>query len=126
MVFNQGRSTDLFSYIEKSRFKTLCFFVKFIVTYLNCYLVRAELPVFFINSKTASFLYELKEARLLFFCGVGYLTGSTCSRLWDGILMCACARVLRTDVVMSGQTIGNFTTRLNKALARWGFQRFVL
>lgn len=121
MVFNQGRATDLFSYIEKSRFKTFCFFVKFIVTYLNCYLVRAELPVFLINSKTASFLYELKEARLLFFCGGGYLTGSTISRLWDGILMCACARVLRTDVVMSGQTIGNFNTRFNKALARWGF-----
>ncbi len=126
MVFNQGRSFNLFSYIEKSRLKSISFFLKFIVTWLNCFLVRADLPVFLINSRTASFLYEMKEARLLFFCGGGYLTGSTYSRLWDGILMCACAHVLRTDVVMSGETIGNFMTPFNRFLARWGFSHVKL
>lgn len=121
MIFNQGRSFDLFSYIEKSKLKLICFFIKFIITWLNCFLVRADLPVLLINSRTASFLYELKEARLLFFCGGGYLTGSTYSRLWDGILMCACAHVLKTDVVMSGETVGNFMSTFNRRLAKWGF-----
>ena len=89
----------------------------------NSFLVRAELPTFFINSEITKFLYELKECSLFYFCGGGYLTGSTLSRLWDGIVICKVCEILRTPVVMSGQTIGVWKNKFNEIFAKWGFKK---
>ena len=59
---------------------------------------------------------------MFYFCGGGYLTGSTLSRLLDGILLCRLAHIFKIPVVMSGQTIGVWNNNFNKALAKWGFK----
>ena len=94
-----------------------------LVIYLNSYLVRAGLPVFFINAKKAALLEELKNTEMLFYSGGGYLTGKTLSRLWDGILFIAIAQVFKVPVILSGQTIGIWEGRFNKYYAKWGLSK---
>lgn len=121
LFFNQRSKIDSYNF-NNSNLKKLVFFLKSILILFNALLVRAGFPTFFINAETAKFLYELKTASLFYFCGGGYLTGSTLSRLWDGILICRLAHLFKLPVVMSGQTIGVWGTSFNKILAGWGFK----
>ena len=75
-----------------------------------------------LNIEQAKFLYELKTARLFYFCGGGFLTGSTLSRLWEGIMIAKCCYYLKIPVVMSGQTIGVWKNKFNEKFAKWGFK----
>ena len=68
----------------------------------------------------------MKISSLFYFCGGGYLTGSTLSRLWEGVLLCRLAHLFNIPVVMSGQTIGVWNTKFNKYLAKWGFKHVKL
>lgn len=120
MFFNQCRECNCFDLHTKLH--KIIFLLKSLLIYFNALLVRADLPVFFINSRITKFLYELKECSLFYFCGGGYLTGSTLSRLWDGILLCRLCYLFKTPVVMSGQTIGIWGTNFNKNYAKWGFK----
>lgn len=122
LFFNQMRECNCFDF-DNSFLMKIVFLLKSILIILNSFLVRAELPTFFINSEITKFLYELKECSLFYFCGGGYLTGSTLSRLWDGIVICKVCEILRTPVVMSGQTIGVWKNKFNKKFAKWGFKK---
>ena len=122
LFFNADRECDCFNF-DNSFLMKIVFLLKSMLIILNAFLVRAELPTFFINSEIAKFLYELKECSLFYFCGGGYLTGSTLSRLWDGIVVCKACEILRTPVVMSGQTIGVWGNKFNKIYAKWGFKK---
>ena len=115
-----------FNNSDSKWFRKFRFLFRSFLIYLNAFLVRADLPTFFINANAAKFLYDLKTASLFYFCGGGYLTGSTQSRLWDGILICRVAHIFRVPVVMSGQTIGVWESRFNRMLARWGFKNVKL
>ena len=91
-IFNQGRPHDAF------RVKTLMRRIRFrllsALMLLNARLARRGWPLLMLNAARASFLRQIERASLFFFCGGGYLTGSTRSRLWDGALVCRlCANV---------------------------------
>ncbi|WP_228568774.1 polysaccharide pyruvyl transferase family protein [Campylobacter sputorum] len=115
---NQSSMYDLKTFGEKAHF-----WLNFMLIYLNAFLVRAELPTFFINAKKAALLNELKNCDLLFFSGGGYLTGDTLSRLHDGILMILIAKVFDIKVVLSGQTIGIWKNKFNAYLAKKAFSK---
>lgn len=119
--FNQGNEFNCFD-MQDSFLKKVYFFISAVIIYLNAFLVRADLPTIFINAKKAKLLEELKNSSLLFFCGGGFLTGKTLSRLWDGILLCRLCHLFDTPVVMSGQTIGVWDNKFNEKLAKWGFK----
>ncbi|MBQ4646301.1 MAG: polysaccharide pyruvyl transferase family protein [Candidatus Gastranaerophilales bacterium] len=125
LLFNQGRESNGYDF-KRTLLVRIVFLLKSFHILFNALLVRADLPTFFINARVAKFLYELKEASLFYFCGGGYLTGSTLSRFWDGILICRLAHLFKTPVVMSGQTIGIWENNFNKAYARWGFKHVQL
>ena len=121
LFFNQGWNYNCYDF-DSSLGKRIWFIISAFVIYLNAFLVRADLPTFFINAKKAKLLEDIKTAKLFYFCGGGYLTGSTRSRLWDGVMLCRLCYVFRTPVVMSGQTIGVWGGWLNESFARWGFK----
>lgn len=120
LVFNSRRRHDwykLSSRIRKAGFLAICALMKF-----NAFLVKHNLPVFFLNARRAAFLQQLSQAGLLYFAGGGYLTGATKSRLWEGMMLCSLARTFGVPVAMSGQTIGLWTGRFDRFLARRGFR----
>ncbi len=104
-------------------FAKIIFWGRSIWLYLNTMLVRCGLPVLFLPAKRAGMLHELATSDLVFFSGGGYLTGSTLSRLWEALFFIAYADLLRVPVVLSGQTIGVWDSRLTKFLARWAFRK---
>ncbi len=121
MFFNNCRDVDCYN-LNNSYLKKFVFLIKSLLIYLNAFLVRADFPTFMINARIAKFLYELKECSLFYFCGGGFLTGGTLSRLWEGILICRLAKLFKTPVVMSGQTIGVWRNEFNEKYAKWGFK----
>lgn len=120
MIFNQRRRFDWYRLGGVTR--TAGFLLVSMLVYANAWFVKHGLPVWFINARKAAFLQELSQCSLLFFCGGGYLTGATRSRLWEGALICRLCRVFGVPVVMSGQTIGEWHGRIDRFLARWGFR----
>lgn len=116
--FDYGESPlyDLRTGTQKLRF-----LFRSVWLYVNALLVRLGLPTMVLPARRAALLHEISTADLVYFSGGGYLTGSTLSRLWDGIFFIAYARVLRTPVVLSGQTIGVWNSGFTRRLAKWGF-----
>jgi coenzyme F420-reducing hydrogenase beta subunit/polysaccharide pyruvyl transferase WcaK-like protein len=89
----------------------------------NARLLRWGLPLFGISRSQASFLGLLQSADVLHFCGGGYLTGKTLSRLWDHMLLIRLAHVFNVPVILSGQTIGVFQDEESRSLAIWGLKK---
>ncbi len=107
--------------LDKARFLSRSLWL-----YLNAFLVSRGLPPFLLKAKRCALLHELESASLVFFSGGGYLTGSTLSRLWDGLFFMAFARVLKVPVVLSGQTLGVWNSRFTRWLAGWGLRKAAL
>ena len=120
MIFNQRRRFDWYRLGGVTR--TAVFLLVSMLVYANAWFVKHGLPVWFINARKAAFLQELSQCSLLYFCGGGYLTGATRSRLWEGILLCRLAKIFNVPVAMSGQTMGLWGGRVEKVFARWGFR----
>ena len=120
MFFNHGRSHDWYKLTGPIR--KIGFLFTSMLLYANAWFVKRDWPVWFLNARKAAMLQELSQASLFFFCGGGYLTGATRSRLWEGALICRLCRVFGVPVVMSGQTMGEWRGRINRFLARWGFR----
>lgn len=120
MFFNQGCSANVFD--NCSGWTAIRFLWTMALVRFNAFFVKRNLPTWFINARKAWMLQELAQSSMLFFCGGGYLTGATRSRLWDGALLCRLCHVFGVPVAMSGQTIGLWPGRLDRAVARWGFR----
>lgn len=118
--YNQG---ETFLYMLDTRWKKIRFILVSILIYINAFFVRAGLPTFLINAKKAALLYDICTSDIVYFCGGGYLTGKTLSRLWDGMFFIRIANVFRVPVFLSGQTIGVWGNSFNKRLARWGLSK---
>ncbi len=88
----------------------------------QAWLVGRGWPVIGVQARRATLLHDLATAQLLVFCGGGYLTGRTLSRLWDGMFLLRMAHVLGTPAVLSGQTIGVWNSRFSRHLAKWGLE----
>ncbi|MFW6009277.1 MAG: hypothetical protein ACOCP8_08455, partial [archaeon] len=78
--YGQDRSF-LYDWLDKIRVFKLVFLIKSFWIYFNAFLVKYNLPTFFLNARRASLLYEIKNTSAVYFCGGGYLTGRTLSRL---------------------------------------------
>ncbi|MGC4086161.1 MAG: polysaccharide pyruvyl transferase family protein [Vicinamibacterales bacterium] len=89
---------------------------------LHAWLVRANVPFALVRPRRMALLHELATARLVLFVGGGYLTGSTLSRLWDGMFLMRIASVLGVPVALSGQTIGVWNSRFTRRLAVKGLE----
>jgi len=123
-IYNQNMFCDIysFSFSFLKLWRIPAFILKSIGVILNAYLVKLDLPTFFLNPRTVKFIEQIKEADLFYFCGGGYLTGRTLSRLWEGIVICRLCKIFDTPVVMSGQTIGVWNGKYNEFLAKLGFK----
>ncbi|OEU67538.1 MAG: hypothetical protein BBJ57_10865 [Desulfobacterales bacterium PC51MH44] len=106
-------------------FKKLYFFLAPLYL-LNARLIRAGLPVLGLGSKQARLLDILYNSDVLFLSGGGYLTGMTWTRLWDNMLLIQLAHYFGATVLLSGQTIGVFNSRINRFLARWSLKKVEL
>ncbi len=119
--FKQNRKGDCFNF--GTSFKRRCkFILKSCWVYINAKLMQHKLPSILLDDDSVKLLRELKDASLFYFCGGGYLTGMTQSRLWDGALVCRLCHLFKTPVVMSGQTIGVWSGKWNQRIAKWGFK----
>ncbi|MDP8299565.1 MAG: polysaccharide pyruvyl transferase family protein [Candidatus Tantalella remota] len=65
----------------------------------------------------------IADSDVVHFGGGGYLTGTTLSRLWDGMLIMNIADILSTPIILSGQTIGICKDKTSKKLAKWGLSK---
>lgn len=115
LLYDLGGKNDC--YFLFSRRAKIRFIFNSLLVLFNAYFVKKDWPVWFINAKKAKMLQILKESSLLYFSGGGYLTGSTLSRLWEGILLCGICKIFGVPVVMSGQTIGVWPDKITKWLA---------
>lgn len=122
MLFNQGRAHDWYRLSGKVR--KLGFLLVGFWTLFNARLVRRDRCTWFLNARKVAFMHQLSRSSLFFFCGGGYLTGATRSRLWEAAFICRLCHVFGVPVVMSGHTVGEWKGRLDRWLAGWGF-RFV-
>lgn len=120
LLYNHGGRFDWYKLTSACR--RIAFLFVSCLVYANSWFVKRGLPTLFINARRAAFLHQLAQARLLYFCGGGYLTGATTSRLWEGILLCRLAKCFGVPVAMSGQTIGVWNGPLERKFAHWGFK----
>ena len=104
-----------------NRKRHMAFILRGISIYFNALLMRCGLPPFMLVSRRSALLDEIRNASMVFFCGGGYLTGATRSRLWDGALLGRLAHLFRVPLVLSGQTMGLWGGRFSRFLAHWGF-----
>ncbi len=120
LIYDLGNKNSC--YFLSTRRQKVKFLINSLLVLLNARFVKNNHPVWFINAKKAKMLQTLKESSLLYFSGGGYLTGSTLSRLWEGMLLCKVCSILQTPVVMSGQTIGVWPDKITKWLAKFFFK----
>ncbi|MBN1197000.1 MAG: polysaccharide pyruvyl transferase family protein [Candidatus Aminicenantes bacterium] len=101
--------------------RKVSFLIRALGIYINAFLVRAGTSTFMLRPRRSALLEDIRNASLVFFCGGGYLTGSTRSRLWDGALLGRLCRLFQVPLVLSGQTMGIWQGRFTRRLAHWGF-----
>lgn len=99
------------------------FILDSLVLIFDCILSKYNIPIRLVNRKTRDLVREIRSSDILFFSGGGYLTEPTLSRLWDGFLHIAIARLFGVRVVMSGQTIGPIDSNFNRLIAKWLFTK---
>lgn len=120
--WGQGQEINLYDFKE-SKIEKALFLLRGAQILLSAWLMKHKLPPFFLGGSATKLLQEIKTSSLFFFSGGGFLTGSTLSRLWDGIFICKICEIFNIPVVMSGQTIGVWGNEFNKKFASWGFKK---
>lgn len=121
LFFNHMLKGDCYN-LDNSISNKMKFICVSIWIYINAIFIKLNLPTIFLNSKRVKMIEEIRTSSLIYFCGGGYLTGKTLSRLWDGILLVKLAKLLNVPVVMSGQTIGVWNGKFNQMLAKLAFK----
>ena len=122
-VFGQGTARNLFradTQCRRWRFRLRSAWVIF-----NARLLKLGLPVL-LDPEALAFVRLVSESTLFFFCGGGYLTGATRTRLWDGAFICRLCRIFGVPVVMSGQTVGEWSDNLDRKIAEFAFRDVAL
>lgn len=74
------------------------------------------------DEKVEHLISLIKDADLVYYCGGGYLTGMTLSRLFDGCLFISICKLFKVPVVLSGQTIGLFRNNFDKRISKKAFK----
>jgi polysaccharide pyruvyl transferase WcaK-like protein len=118
VFFDQDKKS--YFWRENLKFKLIYFYTYFKLT-INCYLKRIFSFYFFLTKEESHFLNTLINAQYVHFCGGGYLTGKTKSRLWDGLMIMHLCRILKITYFLTGQTIGLFEGKVENFLCKRGF-----
>ena len=103
--------------IGESEFFEIYFYFKYIFIKLNAIFLK-YFNTTFCNKDAEILLKKLKEAKVLHIGGGGFLTGKTSSRLFDYMGLIKIAQYFKTDVILSGQTIGVWKKRSHKRWAK--------
>lgn len=120
VVFFRQFHENYFNYqSNKEKFN---FWKIFLITYLSALFIKLNIKPLFLNNEQIEFLYDIKNAQLFYFSGGGYLTGSTNTRFWDGMLLCKLCAIFNVPTVMSGQTLGIWGNKFNRFIAKWGLK----
>lgn len=122
-VFGQGTERNL--YRVDTAWRRLRFRLRVEWVLFNARMARCGLPML-LDGNAAAFVKLVAGASLFFFCGGGYHTGATRTRLWDGTFICRLCRIFNIPVVMSGQTIGEWADALDRRIAAEGFRDVAL
>lgn len=101
-----------------SRLFAIPFLLKYPLVLFNALLVRWLGITVLLTPHSAALLQRLKEADVLHIGGGGYLTGKTPSRLYDHMALIRIARLLDTDVILSGHNLGVWRNSLQRLFAR--------
>lgn len=119
LAFFDTDTSPLYQLVNRKR--RVVFLLRVASIYFNALMMRAGLPPFMLKTRRASLLEAVRTAGMVFFCGGGYLTGATRSRLWDGALLGRLAHLFNVPLVLSGQTMGLWDGSLSRWIAGWGF-----
>lgn len=103
--------------IGESEFFEIYFYIKYIFIKLNAILLK-HLHITLCNKDAEILLRKLSEAKVLHIGGGGFLTGKTSSRLFDYMALIRLAKYFKTDIILSGQTIGVWKKRSHKKWAK--------
>jgi coenzyme F420 hydrogenase subunit beta len=103
--------------IGESEFFEIYFYIKYIYIKLNAILLK-HLHITLCNKDAEKLLKKLKESNVLHIGGGGFLTGKTSSRLFDYMALIRLAKYFKTDIILSGQTIGVWKKRSHKKWAK--------
>lgn len=103
--------------IGENEFFEFYFNIKYIFIRLNAVFLK-HFNTTFCNKDAEILLKKLKEAKVLHIGGGGFLTGKTSSRLFDYMGLIKLAKYFKTDVILSGQTIGVWKKRSHKRWAK--------
>ena len=122
-VFGQGSARNLFR--ADTPWRRLRFRIRANWVLFSAKLAKRGFPVL-LDARAASFVDLVSRASLFFFCGGGYLTGATRTRLWDGAFICRLCRIFGVPVAMSGQSIGEWPDPLDRRIAARGFRDVAL
>jgi coenzyme F420 hydrogenase subunit beta len=117
--FKADRNNDYYS--SNRRFQRRFFLVKLRMI-LSAHMMRMGLPALLCKSSEYALLDKVMKADVLHVSGGGFLTGMTRSRLWENCLLMRLSYLLRTPVILTGQTIGVFQNNTDRRLARWGLE----
>lgn len=117
--FHADRNADYST--SNLRFQRRYFQVKFRMV-ISTQLMRIGLPALFCKPSEYALLNELMRADVLHVSGGGFLTGMTRSRLWENCLLMRICYLIGTPVILTGQTIGVFKSKIDRKLAKLGLE----
>lgn len=96
----------------------LMFWVRMIYFLLNVIVFRT-FGLTFSNKSISKLIKNIHSCDIFFVSGGGFLTESTLSRLLDTSMLLIAAKLLGSKCVLSGQTIGKISSRLNRVWFSW-------
>ena len=116
--FNSGSPDTIYWIKNKKEEKLMIKRMKKIYTLA---LLKKYFRVKIKDEKIERLISLIKDADLVYYCGGGYLTGMTLSRLFDGCLFISICKLFKIPVVLSGQTIGLFRNNFDKRISKKAF-----
>jgi polysaccharide pyruvyl transferase WcaK-like protein len=127
-LFFQSRFPQLYNLRSKReggpfvKFGNFCLKIIFwssMVYFLINVIVFRTFGLTFSTKSISKLIKNIHSCDIFFVSGGGFLTESTLSRLLDTSMLLIAAKLLGSRCVLSGQTIGKISSRLNRVWFRW-------
>lgn len=118
-AFFNSKSPDTIYWIKNKKEEKLM--IKRMKKIYTLALLKKYFRVKIKDEKIERLISLIKDADLVYYCGGGYLTGMTLSRLFDGCLFISICKLFKIPVVLSGQTIGLFRNNFDKRISKKAF-----
>ena len=118
-AFFNSKSPDTIYWIKNKKEEKLM--IKRMKKIYTLALLKKYFRVKIKDEKIERLISLIKDADLVYYCGGGYLTGMTLSRLFDGCLFISICKLFKIPVVLSGQTIGLFRNNFDRRISKRAF-----